>query len=82
MAVSKVSIKVQLLLMDQISVRTHKSNYDDKTAQFNLEAVKIIKFSSGASPRVLAGDGDARVVLSDLVSPQLRGHMRGIGCQL
>ena len=45
MAVSKVSIKAQLLLMDQIPVKTHKSNYDDKIAQFNLEAVKIIKFS-------------------------------------
>ena len=34
--------------MDQIPVKTHKSNYDDKTAQFNLEAVKMLQFSPAA----------------------------------
>ena len=57
MAVSKVSIKAQLLLMDQIPVKTHKSNYDDKIAQFNLEAVKIIKFSPDLPcPGYIQGD--------------------------
>ena len=53
LAVSKVSIKTQLLLMDQIPVKTHKSNYDDKTAQFNLAAVKMLQLSP-AQLRVLA----------------------------
>ena len=53
LAVSKVSIKTQLLLMDQIPVKTHKSNYDDKTAQFNLAAVKMLQLSP-APLRVLA----------------------------
>ena len=52
--------------MDQIPVKAHKSNYDDKTAQFNLEAVKIIKFSLSQLCWVLTGDWDARVVLSDI----------------
>ena len=50
--------------MDQIPVKTHKSNYDDKTAQFNLAAVKMLQLSP-AQLRVLAwylaGDWDARV---------------------
>ena len=51
--------------MDQIPVKTHKSNDADKTAQFNLETVKIIKLSWALYPWFVAGDWDARVVLSD-----------------